>query len=325
MAVEKEQKLSEMATTGTAPAVESTTLDGTDTSSAEAEAAKSTSKPEKKRRGPHISKYLLAFIILMVMMLLVGAFVFTQAKSKINATKITSKSDLSKEVGDNLKNTSQELGDAKQNLTISANTQFNNKVLVRGDLDVAGTIKVGSSLNLPGIAVAGTSTFDTINVAKTLTTAGDVNVQGQLVAKNGATFGGDLTVNGTLKASKIIVDNLEYRQALILQKPLSTTGSILNISSGGAAGAGGTVAVSGNQISGSLSVNTGAGTTVGLLATITFKEPLSTVPKVLLTPASAGAGQTDYYVSRTTSGFTINSSTPPPASSALIFDYFVVQ
>ena len=49
---------------------------------------------------------------------------------------------------------------------------------MRDSLDVAGTIRVGGALSLPGITVSGTSAFENVQVASNLSIAGNAAVTG---------------------------------------------------------------------------------------------------------------------------------------------------
>jgi hypothetical protein len=127
-----------------------------------------------------VNVYLLGFILLIIVSLII-VFVVVQSSNKQAAEeKIISTQELTQEAIDSLSGNEATVGDPKQLLNIESNAVFAGKVLIRDGLDVAGPIKVGGDLSLPGITVSGKSAFDEVQL-NSLSIAGDTSVQGTLV------------------------------------------------------------------------------------------------------------------------------------------------
>src|SRR5690606_7895301 len=73
----------------------------------------------------------------------------------------------------------------------------------------------------------------------------------------------------------------------------------------GVLGAGGSATVNGSDTSGTVNINTGGGPTAGCFLRVNFARSFSAQPHVLVTPIGAAAGQTQHYVERDQSGFSI--------------------
>jgi hypothetical protein len=184
---EKKEKEGESLDGSAAEITPQNTVTGGDDSKPGAQPAANTPPPlTSPKKGPnmvmkvitHINVYLLLFIFIVI---LSGAVVFVgvqRGKKAANTTTITTQ-PLTQEAIGQLKDSEAKVGDPKQTLTIESNAIFSGKVLIRDSLDVAGGIKVGSALSLPGISVSGTSTFDQLQANK-LSVAGDASIQGQL-------------------------------------------------------------------------------------------------------------------------------------------------
>jgi cytoskeletal protein CcmA (bactofilin family) len=267
--------------------------------------------------------YLLLFVLILVV---AGAVLVIMAMSSkeetADPTAIDSQS-LSSDTLKQLSNTDATVGDPKQVLNVQSNAIFAGKVLVRDNLEVAGTIRVGGALSLPGITVSGESNFDQINVQKAMNIGGDATVQGQLNIRRNLAVSGTGTFGGALTAPSISTTSLQLLGDLIITKHLIIGGSSPGRGIGGAVGSGGTASVSGSDTSGSVNVNTGSGPGAGCFITVNFTQKFNNTPHVLLTPVGSDAGSLDYYVTRTSSGFSICTTNVPPSNSSFGFDYFV--
>lgn len=286
---------------------------------------KKDSSSEKKgnifhRLISHVNIYFLMFIFIM---LLAAIIIFlamrVNKKTDINTNNTTSQ-DLSQETIDKLKETESNIGDPKQTLNIESNAVFAGKVLVRDSLDVAGTIKVGGNLSLPGITVAGTSTFDEVQM-NTMQVAEDAQILGTLSVQKGITVSGGGTFSGPISAPQITVQTFQLANDLIITRHIDAGGATPTIAAGSGIGGGGTVSVSGADTAGTVTINTGGGTAAGLLATVTFSRSFNETPHVVITPVGSAAAQTGYYITRNTNGFTINANNTPPVGSSISYDY----
>src|SRR5206468_1717571 len=101
----------------------------------------------------------------------------------------------------------------------------------------------------------------------------------------------------------------------------ATRGSISNAVLGG----GGTANVNGSDTTGTINISTGNAPAAGCFLTINFGQTFANVPHVIISPFGIGAGQTQYYVTKTTSSFSVCTAAAPPANQVFGFDYFVTS
>lgn len=280
---------------------------------------------KKKRKGGGIFKkfsvYLLMFVlvILLAVMVVVGTYLrsHTKTNTKINTQNLT-QSDLTQ-----LGQSDVTVGDAKQVLNVQSNAVFAGQVLVRSDLQVAGKLQVGGSLSLTGIQVSGDSVFDQIQVNKNLQVAGDTAVQGQLTVAKSISVNGGGTFNGPLTAPSLTVNTLQLNGDIIFSHHITAGGVNPGRTSGNALGGGGTSSVSGSDTAGSITINTGSNPSTGCFITVNFASKYSSTPHVVASPIDAAAGGLAWYVTRTTSSFSVCSNSAPPGNASFGFDYII--
>jgi cytoskeletal protein CcmA (bactofilin family) len=289
---------------------------------------KKTSPMEKIRSlVTRLNIYLLLFILIIIIGLIIFFVVFNSAQKP--ETGINESQELTQEAIDELIGSDAKVGDPKQILTIESDSVFAGKVLIRDGLDVAGPIKVGGSLTLPGITVSGSSAFDEVSI-NTLSIAGDATVQGQLSVQEGLTVSGPVTFSGTFSAAAFAIESLQVNQNLQINRHIDAGGPTPGITGGGANGSGGTVSISGTDTAGTVTVNIGSGAAAGVLATISFANGFGGTPHVVITPVAAQGSpvvtgtQKFYLSSRTTTSFSIATSGALPAGS-ISFDYIVID
>jgi len=173
---------------------------------------KKKKKPIIKGIAGKLNVYLLGFILVI---LLAGIVTFISYQRSRDAAKKENESvsttPLSDEDLEKLRQTDVKVGDPKQILSVESNAIFAGKVLIRDSLEVAGQIKVGGPLNLPGISVSGSSIFDQVQV-NNLQISGSATVQGQLNVQANAAISGDLTVGGTLSSARLNIEVLQLNQ-----------------------------------------------------------------------------------------------------------------
>lgn len=270
-----------------------------------------------------VNIYLLLFIMILV---LAGGIVFIGLQRSKNdlGDASTGTQQLTAEELEKISGSDAKVGDPKQTLTIESNAIFAGQALVRGSLDVAGEIKVGAALNVPGLIVSGTSTLGQVS-ANELTVAGSAAIQGQLNVQSNLTVAGAVSVGGLLSAPQATINNLQLSGDLQLNRHIDTGGPSPGKTNGSALGGGGTSSLSGTDTAGTLSVNTGSGPGTGCFATITFAQAFSGTPHVVVTPVGSAGGTIDYYVNRTSTSFSVCASTPPPAGASFAFDYIVID
>lgn len=111
---------------------------------------------------------------------------------------------------------------------------------------------------------------------------------------------------------------------------LSTATANPAIAAGAAAGTGPTVACSGTDLAGTVSITTGTSPGAGTLATITFASAFASAPRaILLTPANAtaaGVAASAYSnaANLTASAFTVDAATALAASTAYKWSYAII-
>lgn len=274
-----------------------------------------------KRLWDKFNVYLLLFVLVLV--IAIGTMVSLTIKGKKENNKLVSTQELTQEDLKQLANTDVAVGTPSQLLTVQANAVFAGSALVRGDLDVAGSFKLGSDLSLKNLNVSGVSTVSELKV-KNLTIDNNVNIQGTLNLKGGLSVPGQGNFNGGLVASSISTGALQLNGSLNLTHHVIAGGTIPAIAKGTAVGGGGTASLSGSDTSGSIAINTGSTPPAGCFATITFTEAFKNTPHVIVTPVGASAGGLDFYVTRTTTDFAICTASPAPSGQSFGFDYFVL-
>lgn len=271
----------------------------------------------------HLNIYLLLFILITV---LVAGFTFVSYKNgkKEAAIPTIQTQELTPEELAKLRGSDATVGDPKQTLTIASNTLFNGKVLVRDSLDVAGTLKVGGALSLAGLTVSGTTSLDQVQ-ANSLTISGDSNLQGQVTIQKGLTVTGGASFGGAISTPQITVGSFQLSGDIQLNRHIDAGGATPGKSDGGALGSGGTASVSGTDTAGTVAINTGGSSPAGCFVTINFRQPFNQTPHVVITPTSSSAAGISYYVTRNSTSFTICTTSNPPDSANLSFDYVVID
>lgn len=268
--------------------------------------------------------YFLLFIFVLLLAGIAGFASYTANKKADNSSSIDSQS-LSANDLQNLKNNNTTVGDSKQTLTIASNAIFNGKVLIRDNLDVAGTIKVGSALTLPGITVAGTSSFENVQISKNLSVAGNAALNGSLGVQGNFTLAGNANFTGSISANQLNINTLALNNDLQLNRHIDTGGATPRISPGGAVGGGGTVSISGTDTAGTINVNFGGGPPAGQIANVSFANNFNQTAHVVITPIGANCAALNYYVTSTTSGFTVGVTNSGNAGTSCGFNYIAMD
>lgn len=282
--------------------------------------------PKESAAKKLLGKLNIYFVFLILtLMILAGISIYSilqnsknDKKSALNTTKLTTDA-LAK-----LSGTDSSVGDAKQTLTVESNAIFTGGVLIKGNIDIAGVIKVGSNLTLPSLNVGGITSVEQL-AAKSLTVNGDTSIQGKVSIQNGISVKGGASFNGGVSAPQITVDKLLLNGDLQLSRHLTTNGGIPGRTNGSALGGGGTVSNGGNDTSGTITINTGNSAPAGCFITLSFSAAFANTPRVVISPASSSAASLDYYTNRTANGFSVcTNSDPPDSTSGIVFDYIVI-
>lgn len=279
--------------------------------------------PLGKRLLKKMNVYLLIFIFLLLVAGAIAISVYLTSKKAENTTVPTQ--TLTDETLKQLATSDVTVGQPKQILNVQSNAAFAGKVFIRDSLEVAGPIQVGGSINVPGITVSGNSIFEQIQVNKGLSVQGDTSLQGQLSVQRNLTVAGGATFGGPVSAPTLSVNTLQLNGNLSLTRHFAVGGATPGRTNGDALGNGGTTAVSGSDIAGSININTGGNAAAGCFATINFTTRYNSTPRVIITPIGSSAASLDYYVNRSATNFSVCSASVPPNNASFGFDYFIVE
>lgn len=279
--------------------------------------------PLAKRLLKKVNIYLLLFVLLLIIASVIAAIVYMNSKKADDTTVPTQ--TLTDETLKQLATSDVTVGQPKQLLSVQSNASFAGRVFIRDRLEVAGPIQVGGSINVPGITVSGNSIFEDIQINKGLSVQGDTSLQGQLSVRRNLSVAGSGTFGGPVSAPSISVNTLQLNGNLQLTRHLAVGGATPGRSNGNALGAGGTSAVSGSDIGGSININTGSGPSAGCFVTVNFTTRYNSTPRVQITPIGSAAAGVGYYVNRTAASFSVCATNTPPSNTSFGFDYFIVE
>lgn len=285
---------------------------------------------KKKKRSPkrfleRFNIYLLLFVFILILAGVVTAISIIKSKQLSNETKTQIKTEpLSQEALDQLRQTDVKVGDPKQILSVESNAIFAGRVLIRGSLEVAGEIKAGAPLNLPGLTVSGQSTLGQVQASQ-LQVAGAATIQGAVNIQNNLTVSGSGSFGGTLTAGSLNVQNLQINGDVQFTRHIDAGGGTPGKSDGSALGIGGTSSVSGTDTAGTVAINTGGGPGPGCFVTINFAQRFNGTPHVVVTPVGSAAGGLSWYINRSSSNFSICTASSHPGGQSFVFDYVAID
>lgn len=302
---------------------------------------------KRYRRGSYRPSHKATFIGLAVVVVILAinavviAFVLrSQSKAK---TQDQGQVTISQAALDKLGVNQSAGGDSGVQLVVNPNANFRGTLQVAGDTSIGGQLKLNSKLtasdasltnleagnaSLAQLNVNGDGTASNLVLRQKLTVNGDTLLQGtatfsQLVTMNNSlNVSGNLAVGGTLAVNTLHVSSLISDSGAIIGGHVITQGVAPSVRVGVAAGSNGTASIAGNDMAGTVAVNTGVGAGNGLLASVTFHSAYTNTPHVVVTTIGAPAL---IYITRTTSGFSIYVSGSLPAAIGYAFDYIVAQ
>jgi cytoskeletal protein CcmA (bactofilin family) len=291
-------------------------------------AQKNAATPKKKQNPlkrflARFSVYLLLFFFVMIISFMVVVVSYLHGKTKTPAA-VTSQT-LSQNSLKQLSGSDVTVGDVKQTLNVQSNAVFAGQVLIQKDLEVAGKLHVGGTLALTGLTVSGSTVLDSAQVNKNLTIAGDTAMQGGLSLAKGLNVNGSASFSGAISAPQITASTLQLNGDLVLTHHIVAGGANPGRTPGTGLGSGGTASVSGSDTAGSITINTGGGPGAGCLVTVNFTQKFNSTPHVIVTPIEAAAANLGYYVTRSTSSFTVCVANAPGAGQSFGFDYIVLD
>lgn len=303
---------------------------GTSAASETATGADGTASAGKKAGGfkklwKRFNVYLLLFMLLAVIGVAVTVVSYLNSK-KAPKTPTIATQTLNADTLKQLANSDATVGDTGQTLTVQGNAIFSGQVLVRSNLNVAGTIQLGGTLSVPGLTVSGTTNLAATQI-NSLQVATGSTFQGVGTFQNGVNVTGASSFDN-ITASQISVTKLiiSGNGQLSVPNHIAFPGASPSRSTNtGVLGVGGSASVDGSDTAGTVNVNTGSSPTSGCFITITFNQKFVNNPHVIVSPVGAAAGQAEYYVNRSTTSFSLCSANAPPANQVFAYDYFVTD
>ena len=225
----------------------------------------------------------------------------------------------------NLANSDATVGDTGQTLTVQGNAVFSGQVLVRSNLNVAGTIQLGGNFSVPDLTVSHTANLSDTQV-NSLQVAQGTTFQGLATFQKGMNVAGDSDFTGNVNFGQITVNKIIMSGISQLEIPnhLAFTGAppgrVINA---GVLGAGGTATINGNDNAGTVNINSGDNPVAGCFVKITFNRPFSSTPHVIISPVGAAAGLTQYYAIRDTKSFSVCTNNAATPNQVFAYDYFI--
>ena len=268
------------------------------------------------------SIYLLIFFFLLV---LGGAALIVSVTWDRNNASNNKSSSLTDDQLAQLQGNTTIVGDSKQTLDIQSNTILEGQLLVRKDVEVAGSIKVGGGLALSSVTVGGQGNFGQLQINGILSVSGDTTFSGQVSVQQSLSVAGSASFGGNLSAAKLTTSNLQLNGDLQINRHIELGGSSPSRSNGSALGSGGTVSINGTDTGGTVTINTGGSPPTGCFVTVNFTNKFSSTPHVVISPSNSSAAGLNYYTNRSASGFSVCTTNTPASSRTYLFDYFVVN
>jgi cytoskeletal protein CcmA (bactofilin family) len=282
-------------------------------------------KPAKDGKVKRFSIFGNLYLLIFVLLVFVGGgVIYVALKAAKPASTQQKTSSLTDQQISSLQGNTTLVGDSKQTLDIQSNSVFEGQVLDRGDLNVAGSLKVGGPLSLPSVSVGGNGTFGQIGINGGLNVGGDSTLQGALTVQKNLTVSGSGSF-GSLNVSTLSITTLQLRGDISVNQHILTTGTQPGRSLGTALGGGGTASVSGTDTAGTVSINTGSNPPAGCFITVNFAKNFGSTPHVVISPSNSSAGSLQFYTNRTSSSFSVCSAGVPSGGTNFVFDYFVLD
>lgn len=288
-------------------------------------------KPKEKQVSPikkffrRVNLYFLLFGLLLAVAGVITTVNYLNSQKPPADPNIATQ-ELTQDALKQLASTDATVGGAAQTLTIQGNAIIAGQTLMRGNLNVAGAIQSGSSINAPTLTISGTSNLGETQI-NNLQVATNLAVQGNTTLRD-LTVAGTSSFSGPMTASQITVTRLVVSGVGGLEVPnhISFGGPTPGRSfiGSGILGSGGTASNSGSDTSGSISINSGNNPNGnGCIIRLNFNREFTSQPRVIISPINRAAGQMEYYVERSNSGFSLCTANTPTANQTFAFDYFV--
>ena len=136
----------------------------------------------------------------------------------------------------------------------------------------------------------------------------------------------DLNVAGTLTTTNLVVTgSANFHGNIIVGGHVITAGNTPDTEVLGAAGAGATITIDGNDTAGTITITTGGGATAGDLGKLVFSNAFGKAPKTILSAQDEASQDAKIFpTGKSASQFILRTSQALPAGT-YTFDYFIVQ
>lgn len=281
---------------------------------------------KEKKSFKNILAELNFYIIIFGLILVISGVIISIAyfqNQKTNVVKQLKSQSLTQSSLNQLASNDTSVGSPKQVLNVEANAVFAGKVLINNGLQAAGGAQINGNTVLSNLAVNGPGSFQQISSTNGLTVTGNTNLQGSTTISQSLQVNGNGTFNGNLSASQITAQSFQLNSDLTISNHIITSGSAPTTSAGNALGTGGTASINGSDTAGNININTGTSPSAGCYLTISFSKTFSSTPYIVVTPVGSSASGQSYYINRTTSSFTLCTSSTPPAQASFSFNYIV--
>lgn len=286
--------------------------------------AKSPSKPPKAPGPLGRLKILNIYFLLFLLAVLVGVMVLIislqMARKESGQTSLDTQT-LSPEDINNISGNDVSIGEPDQILRVKSNAVFEERLLVQGNVDIAGSLKVNSTFSVTELNVTNTGSINDARIGQ-LAVTGNASIQGQLTVQGTLNLTGGAAFGGAINAPQATIQTLQLNNDLKLNGHIDAGGPSPG-KTNGALGGGGTASVSGSDTAGSISINTGSGPGT-CLVTINFARAFGSTPHVVISPTSSDGANLNYYVQRTANTFTI-CGTNTASARTYNFDYIVID
>jgi cytoskeletal protein CcmA (bactofilin family) len=310
------------------------------------DSGKGTKKPKRSTYRPsHKATFIGVGVVVGVLLInAIIVFFVINGQNAAQEDALQTQVTLSTETLDKLGVSKTPIGDEGTKLIVGLDSEFEGTLTVAGDVSLAGQLRLNNALiasdanleklqagdvTIEQLSVNGDGTISTLNLRKDLNVIGTARLQGAvtisqlLTVNNNVNILGNLAVGGVLTARGFQASSLVSDTTLTIGGHIITSGAQPGHSRGSALRATDTVSMSGNDASGTVQVNIGAGSiSGGTLINITFRNDYTNTPHVIVSPVGGSPG--GYFVNRTASGFSISTSSGM-SYGGYAFDYIVVQ
>jgi cytoskeletal protein CcmA (bactofilin family) len=313
------------------PDAGTTPSETSDSSTVDATSGKPSATPEEppkkgglKQTLRRFNIYLLFFLLILVVaggIILVAYF----QSQKSNTTTTLKTQELTQETLQQVAASDATVGSSGQILNVQSNAVFAGQVLVREGLQVAGNLQISGVVAFTSLTVSGTTQVGQLQVNGPLSVSGDTGLQGALTVAKSLQVSGGASFGGTVTAPQLTVGSLQLSNDLTLTHHIVTGGPRPAHSGGSALGSGGSASLDGSDTAGTININIGGSPSPGCFISITFTSKFGNTPHVMVTPIGSAAGGLAYYVTRSTSSFSLCDATAPPSGASFAFDYFVID